>query len=388
MTPQQKMTRCKIALMLEEPFFGSLLMNLKAHEDVTCPTMATNGTDLIWGPSFVARLSEPEIKTVLAHEALHCALLHHLRRGERNPQAWNIAADFAVNLLLEECNDEAKAKGRTPPFVWPTDPKPLLDKCHKGKSAEEIYCAPPPGGSGGGQGQGQRQGQGNGGDDQQPGMGDVQDAPGAKDPAESSQQEANWKQATVQAAMAAKARGTCPASMRQLVEDLLHPKASWQEILRRFVSDRAKDDYCWARPNPRYLQSGFILPSLDSQRLGTIVVIRDTSGSTWAWQAEVMAELASIIHECRPAKVVVIDADAKVQRTLELEPGDALPEDTCGGGGTDFRPALEHAEQFNPVCCVYVTDLDGTMPRTEPSFPVLWATDSDSTAPFGEMVKI
>lgn len=237
---------------------------------------------------------------------------------------------------------------------------------------------PPPQAGGSGQGQGQ---------DQQPGMGDVLDAL-APDQSSKDSLEATWKQQTVQAAQAAKGRGNVPASMAKLVDDLLNPKASWQEILRRFIRDNATDDYSWTRPNSRYASSGFILPSLHSQRLGTIAIVRDTSGSTQDWQAEILAELSGIISEARPAKVVVIDADADVQRVLELDPSDPLPTDALGGGGTDFRPALSKLADYDPLCAIYLTDLDGNFGEP-PAFPVLWTTNSrDRQVPFGEIVEV
>lgn len=385
MTPSDKMTRARISLLLDEPFFGSLLLNLTPIQDNSVPTMATDGERLVWNADFANRLSERQLKTVLAHEALHPGLLHHIRRGDRDGQQWNIACDFAVNLILEQANDEARAAGRTVPFEWPTDPSPLLDKAHVGKSAEEIYQAPQPGGNGGGNKPG-KPGAGNG--QPQPGMGDVNDAPNAQDESQASEQEAKWKKALIDAATAAKGRGHLPASMRRLVDEIINPAPRWQEILRRFISDRAADDYSWTRPNPRYLQTGFILPSLYSQRLGTIGIIRDTSGSTQDWQEAILAELAGIIHETRPNKVIIIDADSAVQRVLELEPRDALPTDSCGGGGTDFRPALAKMEDYNPVCCVYLTDLDGAFTKQPPSYPIIWATNGDDKAPFGDTIKV
>lgn len=390
MNAQTKLTRARISLLLDEPFFGTLLLNLRQMEDKTgaVPTMATDGERLLWSANLVEKLTERELKTVLAHEVLHPGLLHHIRRGERDPRLWNIAADHAVNLILESCNQEAKAKNRPAPFPWPAWPKPVMDARFSGMSAEAIYDALRQEG-GGGSGQNPNGQPGQPGADGEPSLGEVNDAPEAQDEAGKGEQETRWKKAIIDAAQAGKSRGTMPAEMRKLVEDILAPKADWREILRRFIRDRATDDYSWLRPNPRYASTGFILPSLHSQRLGTVGIIRDTSGSTQDWQAEILAELAGVIHEAQPAKVVVIDADAKVQRVLELEPGDALPADALGGGGTDFRPALERMEGFSPVCCVYLTDLAGSFPDHEPSFPVLWATaEQCAGAPFGETIRV
>src|SRR5205085_12109279 len=113
-----------------------------------------------------------------------------------------------------------------------------------GKSAEEIYRAPaeqdPNGES----------------DDNGQGMGGVLDAP-ATDPASQQAQEAGWKVAMVQAAQAAKQQGNLPAGIARLVNDQLNPPQRWQDILRAFVRQAAKDDYSWTRPNTRYSHTGF-----------------------------------------------------------------------------------------------------------------------------------
>ena len=63
---------------------------------------------------------------MLAHEALHCALLHFARRAHRIKHRWDLACDFAINPLLIE-------DGLTPP------PDSLWMDEYRGMTAEEIY---------------------------------------------------------------------------------------------------------------------------------------------------------------------------------------------------------------------------------------------------------
>ena len=62
--------------------------------------MATDGRRIVYNPQFVRQLKPAELEGVVAHEVMHCALAHHCRRGSRNPQIWNQAADYAINPLL------------------------------------------------------------------------------------------------------------------------------------------------------------------------------------------------------------------------------------------------------------------------------------------------
>ena len=66
----------------------------------TCPTMQTNGRVMNYNPAFVDRLSLSAVKCIVLHETAHVLNFHCHRRGNRNPQGWNIAADLAINCQL------------------------------------------------------------------------------------------------------------------------------------------------------------------------------------------------------------------------------------------------------------------------------------------------
>jgi predicted metal-dependent peptidase len=388
MKPSDKLQRAKIALVLDEPFFGALLLGLKVVEDksgTVTKTCATNGESLWWHGPFLDKLSERELKTILAHEALHAALLHPLRRGAQDNGQWNIACDHAVNLHLEDCNAAARAAGKPEPFPWPAldiykDPQ------FAGKSAEEIYNALAPQNQT--ESENDQQSGGKGSPSDQQGMGGVLDAPG--DEASQQEQEAGWQVALVQAAQAAKQAGQLPAGMARLVQETINPPARWQDLLRAFVRESAKDDYSWTRPNSRYAHTGFILPSLYSQRLGKIAVAIDTSGSIdHDLLNTFLGEVESICSECRPSGITLIDCDTEIGTVRECEPTEPLPRDFAGGGGTDFKPVFERLANDNPVCLIYFTDLEGEFPKSEPAFPTLWASyHTEKSAPFGVTVKL
>lgn len=392
MNASEKMQKARVALVLDEPFFGALLLGLKHAEDKEgrlTKTMATDGISLYWHTPFVESLPVRELVTILAHEALHAALLHPLRRGQRDHKLFNQACDHAVNLHLEDCNQAAKSKGKAEPFPWPKIDGILKDDRFAGLSAEEIY----------GQLANERQqdseqpdqesaGKGSPSDEQ--GIGGVLDAPG--DESQKQEQEAQWKVGLVQAAQAGKLAGNLPGGIARLVQETLNPPSRWQDILRQFVREYAKDDYSWTKPNPRYAATGFILPSLYSQRLGRIVVAIDTSGSIdGALLDSFLSEVEGIMHECRPQTLTLIDCDTTVNSIRDYEPTDSLPRDFNGGGGTDFRPVYTAIAESgeSPVCLIYFTDLEGQFPKEPPAFPVLWASyNTSKKAPFGETIHI
>src|SRR3954453_19823634 len=118
--------KARTALVLDHPFFGSLLFRLRGKESRSVKTMATDCITLYYNPEFVETLTAATLAGALAHEVMHPALHHHVRRSGRDPKGWNVACDFAINPLLVD------AGLSLPDGV-------LLDNRFRGMSAEQIY---------------------------------------------------------------------------------------------------------------------------------------------------------------------------------------------------------------------------------------------------------
>jgi len=124
-----RIQKARTTLLLDHPFFGSLLFRLKGREQRSIPTMATDGVSLYYNPEFVDTLNSATLTGVLAHEVMHPALQHHVRRSGRDPRRWNEACDYAINPLLLD------AGLSLPDGV-------LVDHRFRGMSAEQITtCA-------------------------------------------------------------------------------------------------------------------------------------------------------------------------------------------------------------------------------------------------------
>ncbi|MFY9327093.1 MAG: VWA-like domain-containing protein [Georgfuchsia sp.] len=378
-TALAKLRQAKTNLVLDHPFFGALVMRLGLIPDPTCETLWVNGKVIGFNPGYVMELTMNECKAGLAHEVLHAANGHTWRRGTRDPERWNEAADYAINPIL-------KNAGFAVPDDWLLDPK------FTGKSVESIYEQLPRknkggGGNGSGKGQGSNQVGAQPSSSPHKGPGEVRDLP---NPDTKAEQAANWKVAVSQAAKVAKMRGTLPGGLEWLVDDTEKSRIDWQSILHRFVKTPVRGDYDWRYPNTRYLSLGLYLPSLRSEEMGDIVIGIDTSGSTGSWMSAFFAELTSVVEDVRPRQVHVVYIDARIQRVDQFEQGDAISFSPKGGGGTDFRPFFQWVKDkdINPVCAVYLTDLKGTFPSSEPAYPVLFAGPIKCQAPFGEVVMI
>ncbi len=423
MTTEERLTRARTRLVLDQPFFGTLSLRLKLLPGLS-PTMATDGSRIVYNPAFVDQLKSAELEGTLAHEVLHCALGHHCRRGNRDPRLWNEAADLAINPILIKNG-----------FALPAGA--LIDPAFTNLSAEEIYArllrnrgegstatsqSAGHASGGGTTSNGQSTAQDSGtqdsslpaacesGSNRTPettegtpdpasmrpgGFGEVLDATDDQghpaSPAEMRRQEHEWNIAAEQAIRAAKACGREPGNVERPLAETRQSQQDWRAILRDFIAATAPSDYRWTPPNRRYIASGLYLPSVERRALGEIVIVVDTSGSIGKRELEQFAaEISAISEEAQPEAIYVVYSDSAVQSVQEFRASEPVKLDPKGGGGTDFRPAFEWVVENNltPACLIYLTDLCcDSFPET-PDYPVLWVTESRRSGSFGETVRL
>lgn len=426
----------RAALIIKYPFWGLLARRLRLEESTKIDSMATDGTRLLYNPSFVSKLKDDELAAVIVHEVCHCILEHPWRMQGKNHRLANIACDYAVNWWIKKSG-----------FVLPHGA--LISEKWANWSAERIYdallkemdnmdahqqsgCATAQSeGRSGDTGANQQQGDGRSGDtgaNQQSGRATDQSEGRSGDSGDNSREEAlnkriseafgsgpivgevlpaqeegatenkqDWRAAVVAAAQAAKQQGKLPAGIERLVSEVAKAKVDWRSALKLFVDTFARDDYSWERPAKRYAAHGLYLPALHSKSPGEVVLAIDTSGSTWDMQSRFFAEASEMLASTRIERLHVLHCDAEVQHYEQITPGDALSVKPKGGGGTSFVPVFEEVEKrgISPTCLIYLTDCYGTYPSQEPDYPVLWASTTDPSnlpdtylPPFGETIYI
>ena len=100
---REKMITARVGMLLKASFFGNLATRLKlVNADEWCATAATDGRNFYYNSRFIKMLRPKEVEFLFGHEVLHCVYDHFGRRGDRNPQIWNIANDFCVNADLKK----------------------------------------------------------------------------------------------------------------------------------------------------------------------------------------------------------------------------------------------------------------------------------------------
>jgi predicted metal-dependent peptidase len=398
-----RIQRGRTTLLLDHPFFGTLLFRLGARRCGSIATMATDGVSLFFNPDFVDNLHAAELAGVLAHEVMHPALAHHTRRGGRDPKRWNMACDYAINPMLLDAG-----------LTLPKDV--LLDHRFRGMSAEGIYnLIEEQENQGGSKGDPESQDASADGasseqeseepsDDPSPageptapttpgGFGQVLDAPEPEEDEGSTvaEQTRAWQIAVEQAENVARLAGKMPAGAVRSLEAAEAAGVDWRELLRRAWSETAPTDYSWTRPNRRHIWSGLYLPGVFSEGVGEIAIAVDCSGSVSARQLGLFeAEVRSILEGQRPQRVHVLYFDAEVQKTELYQAGDPISLTPVGGGGTDFAPCFRWLDERGivPQTLVFLTDLWGAFPSAAPAYPVLWASTRSRSAPFGQVIPM
>jgi hypothetical protein len=99
---RERLVTARIGLLLRHSFFGNLATRLQlVNADEWCSTAGTDGLKFYYNSRFVMMLKPKEVEFLVGHEVLHVVYDHMGRRGERDPQIWNIADDYAVNADLK-----------------------------------------------------------------------------------------------------------------------------------------------------------------------------------------------------------------------------------------------------------------------------------------------
>lgn len=394
---RRKLEAARARLILDRPFIGALLMHLPLVESARCKRIATDARALYFNPAYVAGLSFADTRFMLAHEALHCALLHFRRRDHRIVARWDRACDYCVNLLLADDGFAVPAQA-------------LLDARYRGLAAEEIYAMLDDreepiidehwfgrAGSGTAAIAGNRAGEAQ-----------------AEQLADDAFMEAHrdgfdevatrgltlvsadaladaWQDRLASSALEAARVGSLGTAFQEALDELIQPRLPWRALLARFLMSTARDDYSFSRPSRR--EGEALLPALHSGQVELVLAL-DTSGSIDRRAfVEFLAEIDALKGQIR-ARVTLLACDA------ELVPGGPwrfeswqpieLPEELEGGGGTRFTPVFDWLEKEGvcPDALLYFTDAQGEFPSQAPHYPVLWLVKGNEPVPWGERVQL
>jgi len=365
---ERKVGKAKALLILDHPFFGTVVSRRPIKYGNAVPTAGMSATgQMILNPAWVEPLSVKQIMFLMAHEAMHYMLSHALRRKHRGHEAWNVACDKVINDTLIEANVGEFIEGGIH----------LADARHH--ASEELYDENDDDMGSGGIGMD---------------IGDATDENGQPlDESQVHQLEVQAKIDTIQSAKVAKQSGKLPASIERIIDDMVTVTTPWHEKLERYMTSKVKDGYSWNRPNRRFVGQGLYLPGYDYvPRMGEIVLAVDTSGSLSNDElAYFNAHINRIMETCLPEKVTVIYCDYDIGGIQEYTPDDLpIVLKPVGGGGTSFQPVfkwiLDYAGEVE--CLIYFTDGWGDQDELEEiAVDTVWLTTDRENFAFGEVIK-
>lgn len=345
---QEKLITARIGLLLKAPFFGNLATRLVLkNADDWLTTAATDGRYFYYNSEFVNKLPIKQTEFLFGHEVLHNVYEHMDRRGDRDPQTFNIACDYCVNadLLDQRIGD----KITTVPILY--------DAKYKGMSAEEVY-------------------------DQL-----YKDMPkmnmkalleglldehldGADDGSgkpvltedEKRQIRDEIKEAVLSAAQTCGA-GNLPAGVKRMLKDMTEPKMNWRELLQQQIESTIKADYTWLRASRRAWHMDAVLPGQNNAQMIDICVSVDLSGSISDKQCtDFFGEIYGIMQMYSEAfRVHVWTFDTEVynpQIFTQDNMDELLNYQPQGGGGTTFEANWEYMKEndIEPKKFIMFTD--------------------------------
>ena len=370
------MDKAKIALMTKRDtvFFSALCFSMKHEWNVEDNfKVAVEGLTINYNPEYFLSLTPNQRVSLLIHETLHITNLHNERRGERDPDLFNTAADYAINILLQDRGFELGDD-------W------LVDEQFRDMTTEEIYHhlrkeqnegnPPPPNSmpdltydnSGG-------DGEGNG---------------GLSDEKVKQRVEEMLVEAQIQSEAAGESPGNVPSNLQIMLQKLLKPRLPWQTILARWMNQIAAKDFSFRRPNRRMFPQ-YYLPSLHSEGMGNLWVFLDTSGSVSDHDFHVfVSELASIVDNLKPEKITLVQFDHGIKSVHEVRNINELKKvNFTGRGGTCLEEPIQMILKNKPEISLVFTDGYFWMPNvSNVKTPILWVihNNEEFTAPKGKVI--
>jgi predicted metal-dependent peptidase len=354
---REKLITARVGLLLKAPFFGNLATRLiLQNADAWCGTAATEGRHFFYNSEFINKLSLKECEFLFGHEVLHVVYDHMGRRGDREPQLWNIADDYCVNsdLIENKIGDKITKVGI------------LYNQKYNGMSAEEVYddlyknadkidikklmesiLDEHLDGDGESDGDGDGTKDGNG----RPRL-----------TAEEKKAIRDEVKEAVLAAAEASGSGNVPGNIKRMIKDLTAPVVNWRDLLQQQIQSIIKNDFTFARPSRRSWHMDAILPGMKNAQTIDVCVAIDTSGSITGEDLKIfLSEVQGIMEMYDDYKVHIITWDTQVYNPQDFTPDsseDINSYEPGGGGGTDPHCVWQYLQdnEIEPKKLIMFTD--------------------------------
>ena len=354
-------------LLIENPFYGLFLLGLSKVIDKSVETACVRkrgiNCELVINPEYWETLDDIQQLNLIQHEIYHIVFQHmFMTPFFKNHEVLNVAADCEVNSYLQNLDD-----------TWIV---PSMFNAES-KLGTKVYYdiimnqTPPPSPQGGG------------GSNSSNGLPDTKDDHSSwdKEFKECSDAEKQLIQNQINsqiktaAEQTMKMRGTIPAEMKAVVDELFKPKPrvfDWKAYFRRMLGSIYDINIKKTRRKESIRLPG--AAGIKHKKKVSILVAVDTSGSVNDEELKDFFSEITYIYKTG-ARITILECDAAISANYEYT--GKWTGKVHGRGGTDFQPVIDYYRKNikDYAALVYFTDGECSIPDNVPR-DTIWVITS------------
>ena len=361
-----KIERCYKKMLIEKPFYGLFLLGLSKvidrSVDTACVRKRGINCELVINPDYWDSQDDTQQMNLLCHEVYHIVFQHmFLWDSFPNKEVLGLATDCEVNSYLNNLDNSWVT-----PSIWNL---PLrqgtkfyyeeIIKQSQQQSNNENSCS-------------NNDGLKTKDDHSQWGK-DFHECSNAEKQLIQNQINNQIKTAAEQTI---KMRGTIPAELQEIVNELLKPKPrifDWKAFFRRMLGSIYDINIKKTRRKESIRFPG--AAGIKHKKKVSILVAVDTSGSISNKELEDFFSEITYIYKAG-ARITILECDARISANYEYT--GKWNGKVHGRGGTDFQPVIDYYRNNKKdyAALVYFTDGECSIPENVP-MDTIWVITSE-----------
>ena len=354
-------------LLIENPFYGLFLLGLSKVIDKSVETACVRrrgiNCELVINPEYWETQDDMQQLNLIQHEIYHIVFQHmFMTPFFKNHEVLNVAADCEVNSYLQNLDNTWII-----PSMFNAEPK-LGTKTYYDIIMNQTPPPPP-----------QRGGDGDGSnslpntkDDHSSWGKEFQECSDAEKQLIQNQINSQIKTAAEQTI---KMRGTIPAEMQAIVDELFKPKPrvfDWKAYFRRMLGSIYDINIKKTRRKESIRFPG--AAGIKHKKKVSILVAVDTSGSVNDEELKDFFSEITYIYKAG-ARITILECDAAISANYEYT--GKWTGKVHSRGGTDFQPVIDYYRKNikDYAALVYFTDGECSIPNNVPR-DTIWVITS------------
>ena len=354
-------------LLIENPFYGLFLLGLSKVIDKSVETACVRkrgiNCELVINPEYWETQDDMQQLNLIQHEIYHIVFQHmFMTPFFKNHEVLNVAADCEVNSYLQNLDNTWII-----PSMFNAEPK-LGTKTYYDIIMNQTPPPPP------------QRGGGNNGSNDLPNTKDDHSSWG-KEFQECSDAEKQLIQNQINsqiktaAEQTIKMRGTIPAEMQAIVDELFKPKPrvfDWKAYFRRMLGSIYDINIKKTRRKESIRFPG--AAGIKHKKKVSILVAVDTSGSVNDEELKDFFSEITYIYKAG-ARITILECDAAISANYEYT--GKWTGKVHSRGGTDFQPVIDYYRKNmkDYAALVYFTDGECSIPNNVPR-DTIWVITS------------